>query len=97
MQFYSNRNAAELSWKSYKRCRTLTKEEEKVVNKRAELLSKKKLPAIRDIQKLREATTRYIPMWMSEIRDWRTSWKASKGKELLGMMVSCICFCVFKI
>ena len=30
-QFYSNREAAELSWKSYQRCRTLTKEEEKSI------------------------------------------------------------------
>ena len=59
VQFYSNRTAAELSWKAYKRCRTLTKEEEKAVNKRAELLSKKKLPAIRDIQK-----------WYKELRSY---------------------------
>ena len=41
VQFYSNRMAAEHSWKSYKCCRTLTKEEEKVANKRIELLAKK--------------------------------------------------------
>ena len=59
VQFYSNKTATELSWKAYERCKTLTKEEQKAVNKRAELLSKKKLPAIRDIQ-----------TWYKELRNY---------------------------
>ena len=40
VQFYSSREVAELSWKSYQRCRTLTKEEEKGLNTLLELLAK---------------------------------------------------------
>ena len=51
VQFFSNRKAAEWSWKSYERCKTITKEEKKAANKRLELLSKKKLPSPTQIEK----------------------------------------------
>ena len=100
VQFYSNKTATELSWKAYERCKTLTKEEQKSVNKRAELLSKKKLPAIRDIQ-----------TWYKELRNYHKVHAnvdvTDKGLEnilegfireraVLGMMVSCIYFCVLR-
>ena len=41
IQFFSNTKATELSWKSYERCRTLTKEEKKASNTHLKLLVKK--------------------------------------------------------
>ena len=50
-QFYSYRKAAELSWKSYQRCRTLTKQEEKASNTRLELLTRNVLPTFQAIDR----------------------------------------------
>ena len=43
IQFFSNQKATELSWKAYKRCTTLTKEEQKAADTRLEPLAKKSL------------------------------------------------------
>lgn len=51
VQFYSNMKGAELSWKSYQKCRTLTKEEEKASATRLELLTKKVLPTFQAIDR----------------------------------------------
>ena len=51
VQFFSDRNAAELSWKSYQRCRALTKGEKKAANTRLELLAKKNLPTLEQIKR----------------------------------------------
>ena len=51
IQFFSNRKAGELSWKSYERCRTLTKEEEKASNTCFKLLVKKALPTFKVVHK----------------------------------------------
>ena len=51
VQFFSNREAAELSWKSYESCRSLTKDEETLVNKPLELLEKRSLPTAQQIEK----------------------------------------------
>ena len=51
VQFFSDRNAAELSWKSYQRCRALTKGEKKAANTRLELLAKKNLPTLDQIKR----------------------------------------------
>ena len=51
VQFYSNRKAAELSWKSHQKCRTLTKEEKKASKTHFELLTKKVLLTFQAIDK----------------------------------------------
>ena len=48
-----------MSWKSYQRCRTLTKEQEKASTKRLELLAKKVL-----------STISVIKRWYKEFRSY---------------------------
>lgn len=70
VQFYSNREAAELWWKSYQRCRTLTKEEEKASNTHLELLAKKVLPTFWAIDKWYNNLKSYHPVHLHvDVRD----------------------------
>ena len=51
IQFYSNRKAAELSWKSCNMNRMVSKQEKKALDTRLQMLSKKKLPSPTQIDK----------------------------------------------
>ena len=51
VQYFSNREAARLSWKCYSLPKPLTQEEQKAVKEREDPLKKKSIPTFKDLQK----------------------------------------------
>ena len=88
VQFYSNMKGAELSWKSYQKCRTLTKEEEKASATRLELLTKKVLPTFQAIDKVvqthKELPQSSFTRWRYRCRPRKPSWAISGWKNCQG-------------